>query len=394
MYFNHYHGCAKCVTRGKWDAKGKHMSFPNINADRRTDESYRNRIDEDHHKENSPLESLPINMIDDFPVADSLHLIDLGIMKKCLVGWSRGSFNFRTKWSGRDIEEVSNLLFMYNMHKPIEIHRAIRKIECVKFWKALEFRTFFLYLSIVVLKDYLSVEVYNHFLLLFCSITICTSKSYHKYIDLAEIMLNDYIEQYKIIYGEDSINSNVHNLCHLVDDVRKFGPLPQFSAYPFENRLNYIKRLLRNGNRPLAQVAKRLTELSYTENKKNTPKQYPIVTKEIKNSDNCYASIEIKDGFTIKNDKKNKWFLTKNNELIAMNYVKKIDGQFHVYGENLKKLNNFFDRPFNSSTINIYSADVNMKIHQPVSLTDIKCKMFSLPYKKQLIFVPLIHTLD
>lgn len=176
--FNHYHGCAKCTTIGKWDYKGHHMSFPRIDAPRRSDASFRNQDDEDHHKEISPMQELPINMVEDFPIADSLHLLDLGVMKKCLVGWTHGSFNFRTKWSGREIDEVSLLLYSFNQYKPTEIHRAIRKLDCLKFWKGLEYRTFLLYLGVVILKDFLSVETYSHFLLIFCSVTICSSKSY------------------------------------------------------------------------------------------------------------------------------------------------------------------------------------------------------------------------
>lgn len=55
------------------------MSYPRIDCPRRTDEKFRNQVDEDHHNEQTPLIELPINMIEDFVIADSLHLTDLGI---------------------------------------------------------------------------------------------------------------------------------------------------------------------------------------------------------------------------------------------------------------------------------------------------------------------------
>ena len=67
------------------------MSFPRIHLPNRTDDSFRNRTDIDHQKETSPLEELPIDLVKTFPIADSLHLIDLGITKRCLVGWVHGS---------------------------------------------------------------------------------------------------------------------------------------------------------------------------------------------------------------------------------------------------------------------------------------------------------------
>lgn len=54
------------------------MSYPKIDCALRTDKHFRDKIDEDHHKQKSPLEELPINMIDDIIIADSLHLFDLG----------------------------------------------------------------------------------------------------------------------------------------------------------------------------------------------------------------------------------------------------------------------------------------------------------------------------
>lgn len=74
-------------------------------------------------------------------------------------------------------------------------------------------------------------------------------------------MIKDYIEQYIDLYGIDSISSNVHNLCHLIKDVERFGVLPKISAYPFENMLQFMKNLIRHGNRPLSQAANRLSEL-------------------------------------------------------------------------------------------------------------------------------------
>lgn len=47
----------------------------------RTDERFRRRFQREHHKGYTMLEELPIDMIKGFPTSDSLHLLDLGIMK-------------------------------------------------------------------------------------------------------------------------------------------------------------------------------------------------------------------------------------------------------------------------------------------------------------------------
>ena len=73
-----YGSCIKCTVEGEWDSKGRHMSYPRIHSPLRTNESFRSNADEDHHKESTLLTELPIYMVEDFVVADSLHLFHLG----------------------------------------------------------------------------------------------------------------------------------------------------------------------------------------------------------------------------------------------------------------------------------------------------------------------------
>ncbi|CAH0562990.1 unnamed protein product [Brassicogethes aeneus] len=107
--FNSANGCIKCTVIGDYDRGGRYMSFPKIDCPLRTDESFRNKTDDDHHKEDSLLIKLPIDMVDDIIVADSLHLFHVGLMRKFLYGWVNGSYNFRTKLSEADIDKLSDM---------------------------------------------------------------------------------------------------------------------------------------------------------------------------------------------------------------------------------------------------------------------------------------------
>ena len=55
---------------------------------------------------------------------------------------------------------------------------------------------------------------------------------------------------------------NVHSLLHLADDVAVHGALDKFSAFPFENYLQKLKRFVRSGKNPIVQIARRLSESS------------------------------------------------------------------------------------------------------------------------------------
>lgn len=53
---------------------------------------------------------------------------------------------------------------------------------------------------------------------------------------------------------------NVHNLLHVVDDVRNFGCLDNYSSFPFENYLQTLKKFIRKPSTPLQQVVNRIFE--------------------------------------------------------------------------------------------------------------------------------------
>ncbi|KAB0792124.1 hypothetical protein PPYR_14085 [Photinus pyralis] len=381
------------------------MSFPRIDLPRRTDLDFRKWTDPDHHKEISPLQVLPIDMIKDFPVADSLHLLHLGIMKRCLSGWRDGTFKrYNLKWSAQEINRISNFLLQCRM--PYEIHRAVRGLDCLAFWKGLEFRTFLLYIGPVLLKDFLTDNVYQHFLMLFCAVTICSCSEYVNYLELAETLLNAYIEKYIEIYGEDAITSNVHNLCHLVDDVRRFGNLESFSAYPFENMLHHIKCLLRTGNNPLSQVAKRITEFNQS-NKYQIRKStsFPTLRQEVKVKDteltennlqgNLFHKIILNEGLVLNGEVRNKWFLTRNNEIVGMKYATIINNAIYIYGSSLKRIAPFFETPIKSSHLNIFKASSEKNSLTLFSISEIKCKLVMIQLcHNERVFIPLLHSFE
>lgn len=153
-----------------------------------------------HHKCDSPLLQLNIDMIDQIPIADSLHLLHLGVMKRLLFGWRDGTFrNTGTKWPFSTISAVSDFLNKCKM--PREIHRAVRDLDCLAHWKGTEYRTFLMYVGIVALKDHVSYEVYQHFLQLFCAVTICESREFSHLLPLAKVLMDHYVENFKEIYG-------------------------------------------------------------------------------------------------------------------------------------------------------------------------------------------------
>lgn len=45
-----------------------------------------------------------------------------------------------------------------------------------------------------------------------------------------------------------------------MNDVKRFGPVDNFSAFKFENYMQILKRYIRKAEKPLKQVARRYVE--------------------------------------------------------------------------------------------------------------------------------------
>lgn len=285
-----------------------------------------------------------------------------------------------------------------NSYNATEFRRASRGVNETSHWKSIEFRNFLLYFGPVVLKGILREDMYDHFLHLSCAIRIISCDTYvrsQKMKDAAQRMLIEYIETYKELYGEDSINNNVHDLCHVMQDIELFGSLRNISAYPFESTLFTIKNLLNGTNRPLAQVAKRITETYNLEaNKELSEPTFPIleVMKKCEEGNEVYLRIRF-DSFVLAPNNKDKWFLTKSKEVVGMDYAVQVNDDVFIIGKKVKRLSDYFKKSFPSSLLNIFEAILEFEEQKMYHVDELRCKMVGLKsHGVEFIFMPLIHT--
>lgn len=110
------------------------------------------------------------------------------------------------------------------------------------------------------MKSVLCREKYLNFLTLHVAITILSSYKHLNHLDYADSLLHYFVRTFIMIYGKENCSINIHNLLHLCDDVKKFGILQEFSAYPFENYMQKIKGYIRKYDKPLEQIINRKYE--------------------------------------------------------------------------------------------------------------------------------------
>lgn len=411
---NHKFGCQKCEVAGEYFKVQHRMSFPKTDARRRTNETFRAREQKMHHKETSLLEKLDIDMIKAFPTSDSLHLLDLGIMRKCMYRWVFGIKGYTQKWNKATIDTVSRLLKGCQPQMPSDIHRAVRGLDCLKRWKGLEYRTILLYVGMVVLKDVLPEHEYHHFLILCCAVNICSSKVYYKAsIPLASKLFGKYVQMYIEIYGEDTITSNVHSLIHITEDLNDLNicDLAEISTYKYENCLRLLGLKVKHCNLPLEQVAKRITEMASIEKDEifhshfdllSANKFSPKVYYEKRHGNyKTYDKIEIKSGVFLSNRKiGDSWFLAKSFDaelcIVKMKHAVQIENKYRICGVSLNEKREFFKYPVTSTKLNIYASDgtTNHDL-DTFEIESIVAKMICLSYNAHLlVFIPLLHTLS
>jgi len=159
------------------------------------------------------------------------------------------------------VEEISTYLVMQlKPFIPVEFVRKPRQLQCVKLWKATEYRLILLYTGPLVFRSVLKKNIYTHFIVLHVIIRILSSEDFKEYLSYAQDLILFFIKTFIKLYGIQNISHNVHSFIHLVDDVKKFGPLDNFNAFKFENYMQILKKYIRKADKPLQQVVRRYIE--------------------------------------------------------------------------------------------------------------------------------------
>lgn len=211
-----------------------------------------------------------------------MHLICLGIMRKLLYLWV-GSGHRKGIWqlSLNQIKQISNNLLQIQSSVPSEFQRKPRPLIFIKQWKATEYRQFLFYTGLVVLRNILRDDLYQHFLELYVAVRILSCKDSDEYLHYSQLLLEHFVDSFSILYKKYFISHNIHGLIHITDDVKYLGSIDNFSAFRFENFMFHIKKLIHKNEKPLQQLFKRYKEIQLhninkKHNKSNSDKLIPM----------------------------------------------------------------------------------------------------------------------
>lgn len=261
------HPCSKCKvmgTRYTQQVRRKMRTgtaFYGTDHEPRTDDDAINRFDTDHYlEEPSPLTQLNVGLVSCVPF-EYMHPTLIGVMRKICDALIHAKHLQRAQLSAYETNIVSVRLQAMDDSCPDDFQRRPRAINQFPDYKATEFRHLLLYAGAVILKGVLKEDYYEHYLLFHTSMRILASPNPSEYLlEIADKSLKLFVSSAEELYGPSFLSYNVHCLVHLTEDVRQFGPLDSYSAFPFENNMPMFQRFVRNHHRPLQQFALRLME--------------------------------------------------------------------------------------------------------------------------------------
>ncbi|KAM0736911.1 hypothetical protein ACS0PU_000004 [Formica fusca] len=391
--FNGYFSCDKCNEEGEFRDR---MVFLSESASLRTDDTFRSRMNEEHHIGISPFESLPIDMIKQFPL-DSLHVVFLGVMKSLLMSWLD---NRRCpKFYSPAIQKLSDSIVIAAQWVPKEFNRKPRGLQELCRWKGTEFRLFVLYLGPIILQHFLPRKYLIHFNSLNCAMRIlCDPRDCYKNNIYAKELLIYFVQQFKILYGEQYVTSNFHYLIHLNQDVKMYGPLDSYSTFDFENYMQVLKRMLRKYANPLQQIHRRLSEKHNRDQhlQKKNPKilKYPLLKNPVVSElplgcHNEHRFLQFRM-FELSNKRPDNCCFMIDGTIVMIKHIGLRENMIVVFGSHFLKKHDISNYPCPSSNMNIYKVG-NLS---PVQIWPVQCisrKGFLLTFENITYAMPLLH---
>jgi len=118
-------------------------------------------------------------------------------------------------------------------------------------------------------------------MILSCVIRLLISpKTCYTYNNIAKGLLKHFISENPLHYGAEFVGYNVHGLIHVADFVLIHGYLDRFSAFKYENYLQFVKKSFKNARCPLEDIYNHIMEQINIQSTFITL-NYPILKHEI-----------------------------------------------------------------------------------------------------------------
>lgn len=277
-----FNACERCLVYG--EKKLKVTVFLNVNAEIRTNESFRQFIHPEHHTGPSPICLIEpsIDMVSQF-VLDPMHMVYLGCMKRILDFLLNLNFKCRSRLSSTMKAELKRRTKMIQKDIPSEFPRKMRDSDQYTDYKTVEFKFMCEYAAAVVFKKLLSNEIYDSLMLLLVPCRLLNDKNNCVLnVDQARSYLKTFVANAPNVFGDTFVTVTVHNLIHMPDDIKNFGSsMSELSAFWAESYLGKMRKFLKSPIHLVSQYKKRILEINqFSTTKIELPVKLQIIKED------------------------------------------------------------------------------------------------------------------
>ena len=393
-----FYACERCQTKGR--TVNRKRVYPCENATLRTERSFKRQSQKQHHVGRSPLVDLPHFDPVKSVLLESLHLRDLGIQKWLLEEWlgTKKRKNRQAKLGRRNIKLLEEAFKTVSGSIPAEFQRKTLNLNDFSYWKGTQFRFCLLYCGVIFLRDILPRNMYRHYRLLVVAFRLlCDPSLAVDNAPYARELLQTFFRLLPTYYGRDSQIMNNHNLIHIADDVEHMnGPLPDYSAYCFENFLGYMKCLIKGRRNPLEQLVASLSQLK---SGPETKQKFILRRKQDVIIDRAFLHQEYIDLEKVTfNDciltvsRPNNFVQIESGKILQINRIRKQNGNIFIEGYVYIRVMNIFNHPCASTDIGFMELGRRSEVTITVQLNRIIRKCIVFEYTGKTFAITLLHS--
>ncbi|KAL1446704.1 hypothetical protein MTO96_028757 [Rhipicephalus appendiculatus] len=207
----------------------------------------------------SPLVKLPhFDLVWGYTV-EYMHSVLLGVTRQFADYWFDSSNSNEAYYMGRPstLRLINKRLL--SIRPPHHFTRLPRTLQERCYWKAHEWRNWLLFYCLPCCRPVLPPRYFRHFALLSEAIFVLILQELSsEQIDHAGWLLTSFVSQAAGLYGQRCMRFNVHQLLHLAEAARQFGPLWAHSAFAFESSNGDLVKLVNAAKAVPAQVLERV----------------------------------------------------------------------------------------------------------------------------------------
>ena len=233
---------------------GKIVVWPFERHEKRTKENYKLDVEASHEINNNLFQKshgikgeCVLNQLRFYhPIIstniDYMHSVLEGVVKRFFFIW------FEDVDNPGSLKEYQNMINkrLFDIKPPSFIPSKPRSTKLWRLWHAHEFLFFLLYYSLpVFFKLMPHVFFLNLMKLVLCMQHLLRKNIVREDLDTIQSILNDFVAESESIYGKSVLLSGMHELLHLVECTKSFGPLNCVNLFQFEEINRKILRFVK-----------------------------------------------------------------------------------------------------------------------------------------------------